>query len=120
MGYPRKSEDMSKDEYQTIVKKYWDTHRKKANKEKDYEKKELKRKAERESRTAKILETMIPEDLEGHPDFPEYVEGITNDQYADKVENYWTNRRRMQLKRKSLGLPDPSLTKKRRMEDFSE
>merc|ERR1712008_308760 len=32
--YPRKSEDMSKDEYQAIVKKYWDTHRKKANKEK--------------------------------------------------------------------------------------
>ena len=44
---------------------------------------------------------------------------MTNDQYADKVEQYWVTRRRQQLKRKSLGLPDPNV-KKRKMTDFSE
>ena len=44
---------------------------------------------------------------------------MTNDQYADKVEQYWVTRRRQQLKRKSLGLPNPNV-KKRKMTDFSE
>ena len=68
--YPKKSEEMSKEDYQIIVKKFWDAHRKKAQKGKEIEKRKLKKKVDRESRTLLVLETMIPEDLEGHHDFP--------------------------------------------------
>jgi len=62
------------------------------------------KKAARELRILDILEKMNPEDLTDHPNFPEYVDGITHEVYAEKIESYWINRRNRQLKK---ALPDP-------------
>merc|ERR1712062_832749 len=64
-------------------------------------------------------EKMNPEDLTDHPNFPEYVDGITHEVYAEKIESYWINRRNRQLNRQMLGLSNPSITKKRKMAEFS-
>ena len=70
---------MSKEEYKTIRKKF-------------IRKRKLKRK--KESKGHYILENWVPEDLTGYPDFPDYLDGSTHEEYAIKVENYWIERSR--------------------------
>merc|ERR1712083_371206 len=118
-NFPRKTEEMSNEEYQKLTLNYMQTIKKKEKRDHDLKNRQIRKKAEREFRTQRILETMIPEDLEGHPDFPEYLEGTTHEQYADKIERYWENQNRLKLKRKSLGLSDPNL-KKKKIDNFSE
>ena len=81
------------------MNKYWRT-RKNRN---ELEKKKEKRKAERAVKILEILENWIPGDLTEHPDFPEYLDGFTHEVYAKKIENYWANRKRKDLKRKMPG-----------------
>ena len=40
------------------------------------------------------LEKMIPEDLSKYPDFPEFLEGMSQQDYTQIVEEYWTNKRK--------------------------
>merc|ERR1711874_855928 len=98
--YPRKPDDMSKEDYYAILKQYWN--------KKKVEIYNRKRKAARELKAQDILEKMMPEDLTGHPNFPEYLDGVTLADYAHKVEIYWIKRRKEQ---------EP---KKLKMNDFSE
>ena len=112
--YPKKSDEMSKQEYYKIIKKYWNTKRR--------EKYNEKKLVARELRVQEILETMNPEDLTDHPNFPEYSEGTTDLVYAEKIENYWQNRKKAELKRKKP-IPVQSVqgqkwTKKRKLADF--
>ena len=74
---PKKSDELSDEEFQKVVQKYW-----------------------KELRVEEILEKMIPEDLTGLPDFPEYRDGGTYAQYAGSIENYWIRAKRNPLKRK--------------------
>merc|ERR1712156_761686 len=84
--YPKKSDEMSKEEYYKIITKFWNTKRRQNFKE--------KKKAARELRAQEILldPTMNPEDLTDHPNFPEYSEGTTDEVYAGKIEIYWQDR----------------------------
>merc|ERR1712008_223676 len=87
---------------------------------------ERKEEGRESSKILEILENWIPGDLTEHPDFPEYLEGYTHEKYAVKIENYWVNRRRQQLKRKMSDsetvdeVPDIDPAKIRKLEDFSE
>ena len=115
--YPKKSDEMSKEEYYKIIKKYWNTKRR--------EKYNEKKQAARELKVQEILETMNPEDLTDHPNFPEYSEGTTDLVYAEKIENYWQNRKKLELKKRKLMpvQPDqlvqgPKWIKKRKLADF--
>ena len=93
--YPKKTDEMSKEEYYKIITKFWNTKRRQNFKE--------KKKAARELRAQEILldPTMNPEDLTDHPNFPEYSEGTTDEVYAGKIEIYWQDRRKAEeLERK--------------------
>ena len=81
------------------MKNYWRVRKNKNETEKRKEKKKI----ERAAKVLEMVENWIPSDLTDHPDFPEYLDGYTHEIYAVKIENYWLNRRRKQLKRK---LPD--------------
>ena len=65
-------------------------------------------------RVQNVLENWIPEDLTNHPDFPEFSEGFTQEAYAGKVLEYWVDRTKKRLKRKS---PSSWL---RKIEDLTE
>ena len=117
--YPKKSDDISIEEYKKITKKYWKKRVKDKSKEKKRE--DLKTKVQH------TLENLVPENLADYPDFPEFSRGDTKRVYAEKIEYYWENRKKNNLKRK---LPDSqagegsefweSLGKKKKVEDFSE
>merc|ERR1712083_290034 len=75
--YPKISDDMPLDVYRTVMKKYWNEYRK--GKKKEY----------RADKVLKILTTQNPEDLTNHPDFPEFRDGESYNDYADRIEQYW-------------------------------
>ena len=85
--FPKKSDDVSDEDYKAILKKYWKDRRK------------GKRKAENELKAEYFLENMIPDDLTDHPNFPEYLDGCTDEEYAEKVKKYWINRRKSAIKK---------------------
>ena len=93
--YPKKSEDMSIEEYQKITKKYWKNRVTKTKQE--------KKRAARELRVQQILENLIPKDLTEHPDFPEKLVDDSPEQYAEKIDKYWIDQRKNKLKRKMTG-----------------
>ena len=83
--YPKKTDDISLEDYKGILRKYW----------RDKAKKGRGRKQLSESEVLHILENLIPEDLTDHPNFPEYLDGWTHKEYAEKVERYWLKRRNL-------------------------
>ena len=93
--YPKKSDDMSIEEYQKITKKYWKNRVTKTKQE--------KKRAARELRVQQILENLIPKDLTEHPDFPEKLADDSPEQYAEKIDKYWIDQRRNKFKRKMTG-----------------
>ena len=97
--FPKRSDEMTQEEYQGILQTYWKKRQNKRTSEKRYQ----KRKAAKETNVNDILENWIPDDLTEHPDFPEYLDGFTHEVYAKKIENYWANRKRKDLKRKMPG-----------------
>jgi len=106
LDYPKKSDDISLDEYKIITKKYLT------------EKRQEKEKAARELKVQKIIENLIPEDSTDHPNFPELLAGVTKE-----IDQYWINRGMETLKRKMSGfepVQNSDLPKKRKIEDFSE
>merc|ERR1712083_1293598 len=110
-------------------KKYWN--------DKKNESRKGKKKEYRANEVLKILTTQNPEDLTNHPHFPEFLDGESFAEYANKIERYWAriidsnsgrndrnNERKSQTsKRKMPDQPDKNeknSTKKRKMEDFTE
>merc|ERR1719189_3526463 len=113
--YPRKSDDMTIEEYQKITKKYWKSRVTKLKQE--------KKRVAREIRVQQILENLIPKHLTDHPDFPEKIAEESLEDYAEKVDKYWTGRRKDSLKRKSDDQNSESpqkSPKKRKIDDISE
>ena len=57
-----------------------------------------------------VLENWIPEDLTGHPDFPEYLEGITDKKYCTEIRKYWNKRfKKKQQEKKSAEIDSKEL-----------
>lgn len=101
--FPKKSADMSQEEFQEAINKYWKAkkQKKKRGKEKYKEKERDRKQRMRTDRVNDIckklgpgLENLIPEDLSEYPDFPEFLEGMSQQEYTLVVEKYWTNKRR--------------------------
>ena len=57
--------------------------------------------------------------MSGHPDFPQYSDGYTQIEYAEKVEQYWINDLRKQLKIERVK-KGPNSARARTIGDFSE
>ena len=83
-NFPQKSDDMSDEEYKKIRRRFWNK-KKRENRQKN---KMLKKELEIQN----ILENYIPEDLTEYPDFPDYLDGVTHEEYAQLVKDFWIKR----------------------------
>ena len=77
-------DDMSDEEYKKIRRRFWNK-KKRENRQKN---KMLKKELEIQN----ILENYIPEDLTEYPDFPDYLDGVTHEEYAQLVKDFWIKR----------------------------
>lgn len=92
--YPKKSENMSKEEFQENIQKYWEIKTRPKFVEK------IRVEAVKDEKDIEKMENnlvkMIPEDIEKYPDFPEYCDGISYEEYAKILKKYWRDRTRRQ------------------------
>merc|ERR1719225_1647234 len=109
--FPRKSNDMSLEEYKKITRKYWN------NRIRD--KRQVEKKATVDLRVQQSLENLTPKELTSHPDFPKHMAGVNKMEYAALVDQYWINQRKRKMTEDQVYQISES-GKKRKIGDFSQ